>query len=288
MTDRKKCPYCGNMLHANAQFCIYCMHSLEPKTDVTPPIPGRKPFLLWLVVLMFVLLLIVLMILGRTWISLASDEGHADRMEPSVHSENPDGFLDVTEEAVTTDDLDIDEPTFTEGMITEDEQRQPDIFEEETQPSENPPTETAPVICNHYYQAATCLTPMTCTICGAQKGENDENAHQWVAELATVYHQEVGHYEDVTDYVEKTKYLCFFCGYNQAGFDSMDAVREHITVHSASSNYDMIVSYPDMLTETREVWEEITVKTWIVDQEAYEETIIEGYSCSVCGKTKDA
>lgn len=299
MTDKKKCPKCGREVHSNAQFCIYCMNSMQPKTDITPAIPRRRSILLWLIPAFALFLLIALVVIGYHFSLLVnSAQKHMGSWKPTpteamqeqendrIVTEDTPMEPDVipTEPDVTPTEPDTSEATQKETSEKEEQPSEPD----DTLPKETAPDETISVLCDHYYVEATCNAPMTCTKCGTTRGEADENAHQWIAEMATVYHEAQGHYEDTTDSVKKTKYLCFFCGYSQTGFDSMDAVREHITVHSGHSTYDLIVSYPDMLTETREVWEQITVRTWVVDQEAYEETIIEGYSCSVCGKKKDA
>ncbi len=154
-------------------------------------------------------------------------------------------------------------------------------------PNEDPtePTTTTPN-CSHYYTKASCTTPMTCIYCGATRGTADSNAHNYVAQTTTVHHDEKGHYEDVTTSVKKTKYLCFYCGYNQGGFDTLDDVYVHMQSHSNKSDFNWVMSHSTYRTETREVWENVTQQQWVVDQEAYDETVITGYTCSVCNKTK--
>ena len=164
----------------------------------------------------------------------------------------------------------------------------------ETEPSEETrtdPTVTTPTptetVCSHYYLSATCVAPLTCRYCGDTRGSADTNAHKWNPLTATVHHDEVGHYEKVQVSYRKTVYLCFFCGYNQAGYDSMDALRAHVSVHSKSSNYEAIVSRLESVTDTREVWDYKDELQWVVDQEAYDETVVVGYECSLCKGHKD-
>ena len=102
-----------------------------------------------------------------------------------------------------------------------------------------------------------------------------------------MHHDEVGHYEEQVDYVKKIVYLCFFCGYNQDGYDSIDELREHITVHSHEVYYNNVFNHLESFADTREVWEPVTVTVWVVDQSAYDETVVTGYTCTLCGNRKD-
>ena len=146
---------------------------------------------------------------------------------------------------------------------------------------------TQPQSCNHYYTAATCIAPMSCTICGDTVGTVNTSAHIWKPITAVVHHEEVGHYEIVEEYYKKTIYLCFFDGYNQEGFESLEELRNHMPVHSNKIDYNYVMSVPDMLANTREIWATRPVEQWVVDQKAYDETIVTGYICTVCNAKKD-
>jgi len=139
----------------------------------------------------------------------------------------------------------------------------------------------------HNYTAATCVAPMTCTTCGSTAGTANTSAHAYQPVYSNVHYDEVGHYENVEVSYKKTVYLCFFCGYNQEGYDSLDDLREHISVHSNSHNYDVIVSRPDMLADTREVWATKYELQWVVDEKAHDELVLTGYTCTLCNSKKD-
>ena len=317
MTDKKKCPKCGSELHSGALFCMYCMHSMQPKTDVTPDVPRRRGVLFWIVLLVAVILLIVLLVFGKSMLLLL-DHANASKGLLQNHSVMESDESSGAENTVSEPNEDYSEdnwpdeskpdtygtPQPTEPTAAEATQRTPvpsldgeDPVEEqpsepdETEPKETLPEETLPEVivpvCEHFYLDATCNAPMTCQKCGDTWGEPDTLAHQWTPEMVTVHHDEVGHYEQQEDYFQKTVYLCFFCGYSQEGFDSLDEVREHITVHSDEANYNHISSLPDMLCDTREVWDSKTVQVWVVDQKAYDETVVKGYICSICGEKKE-
>ena len=146
--------------------------------------------------------------------------------------------------------------------------------------------ETTGSALGHDYTAATCIAPMTCETCGDTAGTVNPSAHTYQPIYSQAHYDEVGHYENVEVSYKKTVYLCFFCGYNQKGYDSLDDLREHISVHSNSYNYDAIVSRPDLLADTREVWATRYEQQWVVDEEAHDEMVVTGYTCTLCDSRK--
>lgn len=320
MNDVKRCPHCGKELHSNAQYCMYCMTSLQTKQDITP---GAKRGHTWIIVC---ILLVLLAILSALIIYVAKGLRQIPEAEfPTTESQLTEALNTETES--TQDTSASPETTVvptevenasesTPGKQTGSNEKpqnqttttQPDPTEdtEDSQPQKTEPTvesqspETVPTtvptptesvttepVCKHYYLSATCIAPLTCTYCGATKGSVNTQAHKWDPVTSVIHHDEVGHYEEAEVSYKKTVYLCFFCGYNQTGYDSLEALRAHITVHSNSHGYEAIVSAPDMHADTREVWATKTEQHWVVDQKAYDETVIDEYVCKLCNARKD-
>lgn len=112
-----------------------------------------------------------------------------------------------------------------------------------------------------------------------------KNGHTWLSITETVHHDEVGHYEDVlTGYESVDKYHCASSDCDDSlWFYSLDELANHYaTVHGITVSRDQMIS----MCYTDHELEPIYEKQWVVDSEAYDETVITGYECSVCGKTK--
>jgi len=318
MSDVKTCPHCGRQLHGNAQYCMYCMTVLQPKQDITPKVVLWKK---WGIVggIVAACLLLALVVFAAF-----RDDGYSSGQmgkgpdkndvkientvtKPSEESENGEskpagetqiGVADPATDPSVTEHEEGKE-TVTDGSIpsqmpdpeTEDPTNPTDpVTEPEIPETSAPVIVTSPTqpLCSHYYLAATCITPMTCTYCGDTVGTADLQAHIWKPVTSVVHHDEVGHYEEVEKSYQKTVYLCFFCGYNRDGYDSLEELREHMTVHSDAANYEWIINHPDLLADTREVWTTRTEIVWVVDEKAYDETVITGYTCTVCNTQKKA
>lgn len=173
-------------------------------------------------------------------------------------------------------------------------------------PTEKPttaPTET-PATCNHSYEAATCTAPRTCTKCGVTEGSavghswsavtctepktctvcgatsGSAAGHKWTNITQTVHHDEQGHYEDaeVAKSVQKVK--CYACSHKT---DTLEEYYSHFDgVHGNNSHYLLVRERYEMVDD----WIYETVTVWVVDKEAYTETVITGQKCDVCGKTE--
>lgn len=115
---------------------------------------------------------------------------------------------------------------------------------------------------------------------GNQNNSPCAYGHNWVAVTQTVHHDEVGHYETVQDAKKITKYQCAVC---YSRFDSLNRYYSHFdNEHSYDSN---LALFRDRY-ETVDDWEYYDTQKWVVDQEAYDETVITGYKCSVCGQAQ--
>lgn len=121
-----------------------------------------------------------------------------------------------------------------------------------------------------------------------------EHKHNWVANTTVVHHEEKGHMEKyvikeawdekVIEYVDYAWTCCNVCGADCTGNTSA-----HMKAHAlAGEGGGYHVEY-----DTRE---EISYihhnaeygERWVVDQAAWDETVITGYHCSGCGATKSA
>ena len=145
----------------------------------------------------------------------------------------------------------------------------------------------------HSYKSYTVKNP-TCAVAGETEyicscGDKYSKAilatgeHIWYALTTTVHHDAVGHYEDVKKSKPVTKYKCPLCYKN---YDSLDEYYNHFdSVHTPYYEGDPVFVFRKEYTTVTE-YEPYTVQEWVVDQKAYDETVITGYKCSVCGNEK--
>ena len=135
----------------------------------------------------------------------------------------------------------------------------------------------------HTWKEATCTEPAICMICGITSGYS--MGHSWVAIVQTVHHDATGHYETVTDAKKVSKYRCPMCGYNQPLYSSLDDYYLHVdSAHENTALYSILRDRYEIV----ERWEYFDTEKWVVDSESYDETVITGYRCSVCGKQKSS
>ncbi len=120
------------------------------------------------------------------------------------------------------------------------------------------------------------------------------HSHNWTPINEVVYHDEVGHWEDVivqqawTEevpvYDTVARDICNGCKQDITGF-----VWDHIEEQMLAGN----ISCGGFTTDWKQVQvgtntvnhPAVTEKKWIIDKEAWNETVTKGYSCS-CGATK--
>ena len=278
MNDVKKCPHCGKQIHTGAQYCMFCMHSLVPKQDITSRMysTNKKTFA-GILLLAVVLLLVLGLILGGIF--------YLKNTQTAIEK-NTDLQQNPTELPVTqTDSQPVTalEPSHPSPTVENTHSGSSSV---QTSPAENDIPIVQQSTCTHSYAAASCIAPATCKTCGDTIGTADLSAHNWKPEYALVRHDQVGHYENKEVQYRKTVYLCFFCGYNQDGYDSLEDLRAHISVHANAPDYAAAISRPDMLAETRQLWESKYEKVWVVDKEAYDEMCLVGYTCPLCGSKK--
>ena len=210
MSDVKKCPHCGGKLHGSAMYCMYCMTSLEKKRDITPAVPKRKKWIAAVVLLAVVMILVVIGLLVQFSMWLAKLDITYEKPQEEDSGETAAGMQTeyTTEDLAETQESTqptqhTEEPTEPSVSTEPTEFTAPTDPEEPEQTSPTVPVSTEPV-CSHFYQAATCIAPMTCEKCGDTQGQTDDTAHIWKPVTAVIHHEEKGHYYPVK---EESEYL---------------------------------------------------------------------------------
>ena len=133
--------------------------------------------------------------------------------------------------------------------------------------------------------------------------KESSHTHDWVKQTKTVHHNEEGHFEDVQkgtrtvvdeeawdEPVYETKAVCSACGYEA---DSTSEINDHLDTH-----YDPELGYSDASYSTKRVQvdtihhpektheEPVYEQEWRVDRKAWDETVVTGYRCRICGAEK--
>jgi len=136
-----------------------------------------------------------------------------------------------------------------------------------------------------------------------EEHQESSHTHDWVKQTKTVHHDEEGHFEDVQkgtrtvvdeeawdEPVYETKAVCSACGYEA---DSTSEINDHLDTH-----YDPELGYSDASYSTKRVQvdtihhpertheEPVYEQEWRVDHKAWDETVVTGYWCSICGAEK--
>ena len=139
-----------------------------------------------------------------------------------------------------------------------------------------------------------------------ERNEDDErgsaHSHDWVEQTETIHHDEVGHYETIQtdsetvideeawdepvyDYVQ----VCSVCGYST---DSDDDIIAHMVGHT-DENGDLYGSYSSKRVQVDTIHhptvsheEPVYEKEWKVDKKAWDEVVVTGYRCRICGEEK--
>ena len=112
-----------------------------------------------------------------------------------------------------------------------------------------------------------------------------EHTHSWQAVTKTVHHDEVGHYETQVvqaawdEPVYEGHVFCVKCNRD---FGAGDSAVEKWSEHADSCGGRYTVRKVQIDTIHHDA---VTKQVWIVDQVAWDETVITGYKCS-CGATK--
>ena len=120
--------------------------------------------------------------------------------------------------------------------------------------------------------------------------------HNWIPITKTVHHDATGHYEkvqtgtktvvDEAAYDEQVDtgegvYKCLKCG-----FTTDDVIKIGVHVGDEGSNYTVVPVYKTVHHDAVTHEEPVYTQKWVQDKAAYDETVITGYKCSICGATK--
>lgn len=119
------------------------------------------------------------------------------------------------------------------------------------------------------------------------KQDKEEHKHNWEKITAVVHHDAVTHTEQVLvkeAWTEPgvTKWRCRGC--NQL-FDTEESIKQHQQYYLDQDDYSHTGSATVTISAPTYHPAEYETRT-IVDKEAYDETVVTGYKCSICGATK--
>ena len=176
------------------------------------------------------------------------------------------------------------------------------VVEEEDQPQENdkiqknevvktkPQQISSPVDTNKNGSESQPVTtpPITAKSDEKQKKQETTHTHQWKATTKTVHHKEVGHYERTVVkegwyepvYEEYEIEVCNTCGVDITG-NTLEHTKKHTLAGEGGSwHSEWKTKQVDSIYH-----EPVTKKVWIIDQNAYDESITTGYQCR-CGAVK--
>lgn len=117
--------------------------------------------------------------------------------------------------------------------------------------------------------------------------DKEEHKHNWEKVTAVVHHDAVTHTEQVLvrdAWTEPgiTKWMCQGC---EQLFDTEDAIEQHQQTAMMQGDYSHAGSSTITIKAPTYHPAEYETRT-VVDKEAYDETIVTGYKCTICGATK--
>lgn len=301
-----KCSHCGKELPVESNFCPYCMEQINKPVEVNIP-KGKKKISKERLIMVSITLLLSVITVGLL----------ISRYYNIPISEKDIKISDTTEDSNKTQGLQI----FKDTEETEGENRPEDgnateyeIKSEKTTLSDrninivadmNEGTDT-PV--NRYPVEGTTQKDNSISSVGntsqgnftdnkeektTHSGNNSgsvaetqtkECKHNWIAQTKIVHHEEVGHYEEVSKQRPVKIYRCDVCSEE---YDSINKYYNHFdNTHTPMYDGDPITIFREEYTTDTE-YEYYTETQWVLDEDAYDETVITGYLCSYCGKSKE-
>lgn len=280
--DVVKCPHCGKELPIEAKFCPYCMQRLDEPVAVRLPREKKKINIKAIIISVAAVIAALVLISGTVFYSRY--KGDANRPDRNISNR-----ADAKTNETSTSDITHDNDTnLANGFINgqnENSANVPDNLGGGSSVNGNTPVNmgsTAPTE-NNSREPDTNKTGSENNTVGTTINSPCANGHTWAAVTGTVHHDEVGHYETVEHQRTVTKYKCPVC-YEK--FASLDLYYAHFdSVHTPGYDGDPIRALRNQYTTANEI-ETYTTNEWVVDSVAYDETVVTGYKCSVCGKTK--
>lgn len=118
----------------------------------------------------------------------------------------------------------------------------------------------------------------------------DEHKHNWEKVTTVVHHEAVTHTEQVlvrdawTENIYGTKFICQGC---EQIFNTENELTAHQQYYMEQDNYTHTGAgtLSGVVVDTIYHPAEYETRT-VVDKEAYDETVVTGYKCTICGATK--
>lgn len=280
--DVVKCPHCGKELPGEAKFCPYCMQRLDEPVAVQLPREKKKPNIKAILISAAAVVAVISLALSTVFY-------FRNKVGVNKPESNTVGKTDSeTNETSNSDVAHNYDSNLANGFINgqnENAASSPDHSGGGSSVNGNAPVNTgstAPTESNSR-EPDTTKTGSENNTASTTANNPCAGGHTWVAVTETVHHDEVGHYETVEHQRTVTKYKCPVC-YNK--FSSLDLYYAHFdSEHAPSYSGDPIRALRNQYTTSNEI-ETYTTNEWVVDTAAYDETVVTGYKCSICGKTK--
>ena len=260
--DMKKCSSCGKEIPQESKFCPYCMERINEPTVVSVPEDKKSnKKIVAIIILLFIIVLTIIAIFVHGKIS-KSDE----YVDNGISTEETSGFNGVDSSNDDTTSLnEIVNPNFDGNNINRPSQENVGSTEDvKTTNSGSDSTSTTGVVIN-----------TTTTQC----------IHNWITQTKIVHHDEVGHYETVQKQRQITQYKCPVCYKKIAGLSEYYSHFDN--THKPSYSGDPVSMLRNQYT-TETGYEYYNVQEWVVDREAYDETVVTGYKCKICGIEKSS
>lgn len=280
--DVVKCPHCGKELPGEAKFCPYCMQRLDEPVAVQLPREKNKPNIKAILISAAAVVAVISLALSTVFY-------FRNKVGVNKPESNTVGKTDSeTNETSNSDVAHNDDSNLANGFINgqnENAASSPDNSGGGSSVNGNVPVNTGSTATTegNSREPDTTKTGSENNTAGTTANNPCAGGHTWVAVTETVHHDEVGHYETVEHQRTVTKYKCPVC-YKK--FASLDLYYAHFdSVHTPSYDGDPIRALRNQYTTSNEI-ENYTTNEWVVDTAAYDETVVTGYKCSICGKTK--
>ncbi len=103
--------------------------------------------------------------------------------------------------------------------------------------------------------------------------------HTWEEVTEIVHHEEQGEYQWVSDSKKVLKYDCPCCS---SYFYGLEEYYEHFDSIHTSDHEKLARNIYNVIEE----WQTSEKKVWVVTQKPYDEEVVVGYVCSVCGEER--
>lgn len=257
--DVNKCPSCGKDLPLESKFCPYCMERLKEPEVVFIPEKKRDKKIIVIIVLAFIIILTTLLVV---FVGFKNDD--LTNNDISTEDINTVNDVDIKE----SDTIDKYDDSVTTGDNTESDNQITDDF-----------------VVDDEIKTTSSNVSSTTTTNSTNKVTTTQCVHNWIKQTKIVHHEEEGHYETVQKQRQVTQYKCPVC-YKK--FASLSEYYSHFdNTHKPSYSGDPISMLRNQYT-TETGYEYYNVQEWVVDKKAYDETVVTGYKCKICGEEKSS